>query len=70
MAVCRGAVVLGYAPFVPEGRRLTEEVAALFGVDVNEPAMLVRRYMEAVTSGDGEMVNRVDDCIRKHSCWM
>jgi len=69
-AVCRGAVVLGYAPFVPEGRRLTEEVAALLGVDVNEPAMLVKRYTEVVTSGDGEMVNQVDDCIRKHGCWM
>ena len=69
-AVCRGAVVLGYAPFVPEGRRLTGEVGALLGVDVNEPAMLVKRYAEAVTSGDREMVNRVDDCIRNHSCWM
>jgi hypothetical protein len=69
-AVCRGAVVLGYAPFVPEGRRLTEEAAALLGVDVNEPAMLVKRYTEVVTSGDGEMVNQVDECIKKRSYWM
>jgi hypothetical protein len=70
VVVCRGMAVLGYAPFVLQGRRLTEEVAALLGGDVNEPAMLVRRYAEAVTSGDREMVNRVDDCIAKYSPWV
>ena len=70
VAVCRGAVVLGYAPFVPEGKRLIKELSFTFESDVSEPAELVKKYMEAVSRSDTALIERVDDCIRKHSYWM
>lgn len=70
VVICRGIGVLSCAPFVPMGRQLTEEVAAILQGDTDEPAMLVKRYAEAVICGDTVIVRRVDDCISRYSQWV
>jgi len=69
LAVCRGMAVLGCAPFVAQGKRIMKELAAVLEGSVTEPAGLVQRYAQAVTSGDTDTVKRVDDCIAKRSQW-
>lgn len=69
VGVCRGMGVLGCAPFVPSGRHLTEELAAILESDANEPAGLVKRYAEAIVRGETETIRRVDDCIAKYGQW-
>jgi len=69
VAVCRGMAVLGCAPFVAQGKRIMKELAAILEGSVTDPAGLVQRYAQAVTSGDTDTVKRVDDCIAKRRQW-
>ncbi len=70
LVVCRALAVLGYAPFVPAGGRLLQELVSHFQGDVGEPAHLVKKYVEAVSRGDAAFIEKIDDCIQKHSYWM
>jgi hypothetical protein len=70
VVVCRGMAVFGCAPFVPGGRHITEELASILEGNANEPAGLLKRYVEAVTNADIGRVRRVDDCIAKYSQWV
>jgi hypothetical protein len=67
--VCRGMVVLSFAPFLYTGREIMEDIAAILGGDADEPPVMVKRYADAVTGGDTETVSLVDDCIANHHQW-
>jgi len=68
-AVCRGIVVLGFAPFIHIGREIMEDIAAILGGDADEPPEMIKRYAEAVIGGDTGTVSRVNDCIAKNPQW-
>ncbi len=70
VVVCRGLAVISCAPFIPRGKRITEELASIVGGDANKPAELVKKYMDGVSRGDAALMERVDGCIRKHRRWM
>jgi hypothetical protein len=67
--VCRGMVVLGFAPFLHTGRAIMEDIAAILGSTADDPPGMIRRYADTVTSGNVETVSYIDDCISKHSRW-
>jgi hypothetical protein len=69
LAVCRDMLVLSLVPFVPQGRPLFEELAAVLDADCASPAGLITKYADAVVSGDKETVRRVDGCIERHPNW-
>jgi len=68
-AVCRAVAVLGFAPFLHTGREIMEDIAAILGGNADEPPEMIKRYADAVTSGDMETVSNVDCCIAKHARW-
>ena len=67
--VCRAVAVLGFAPFIHTGREIMEGIAAILGGTADEPPGMIKRYADAVTSGDMEMVSHIDCCIAKHTRW-
>ena len=67
--VCRGVVVLGFAPFLHAGREIMEDIAAILGGTADDPPEMIRRYADTVTSGNIETVSYINDCITKHSRW-
>jgi len=67
--VCRTIAVLGFAPFLHSGRQIMEDIAAILGGTADDPPEMTRRYADTVTSGDVEMVIRIDSCIVNHGQW-
>jgi hypothetical protein len=69
MVICRSMVVLGFAPFVPQGRLLVMELASILQRDASQPAELMRGYAEAVVDDDTLIIREVDGCIARYSQW-
>jgi hypothetical protein len=69
MVICRHLAVLLFAPFIPEGRPVLEELAPILGGSASEPAELIRSYAEAVIDEDAVVVEKVSQCILKYSAW-
>jgi hypothetical protein len=67
--VWRILLVMGFAPFDPQGRDILEKIATILGGDVTLPAELITRFADAVLSGDDEAITRVDDCINRQHPW-
>jgi hypothetical protein len=67
--VCRAVVVLGFAPFIAAGREIMEDIATVLGGNADEPPGMIKRYTDAVTSGDIETVSNIDCCIAEHARW-
>ncbi|MDD4985197.1 MAG: hypothetical protein PHQ43_05325 [Dehalococcoidales bacterium] len=67
--VCRGMVVLGFAPFLYTGREIMEDIAVILGGTADDPPEMIKRYADTVTSGNVETMSYIDDCIAKHSQW-
>jgi len=67
--VCRTIAVLGFAPFLYTGREIMEDIAAILGGTADDPPEMIKRYADVVTSGDVEMVPRIDSCIVNHGQW-
>jgi hypothetical protein len=67
--VCIGMAVLGFAPFLHTGREIMENIAVILGGTADDPPEMIRRYADAVTSGNVETVSYIDDCIAKNSRW-
>ena len=68
-AVCRALVVLGFAPFIAAGREIMEDIATVLGGNADEPPGMIKRYADAVISGDTETVSHINCCIAKHARW-
>jgi len=69
VVVCRGLLVLAFAPFVPQGQAVLKEIATVLDGDTTSPADLITRFADAVLSGDHEIIARVDDCISRQPTW-
>jgi hypothetical protein len=61
--------VLAFAPFIPAGKPLLEEIACILGEDVSEPSGLIMSYAEGVIGGDVSTVERVNECVVRYSAW-
>jgi len=68
-AVCRSLAVIGFAPFIPEGESVMEEVSVILGRYSCLPAEPITRYAEAVLNDDIVTIEKVNECIVKHSSW-
>jgi hypothetical protein len=69
MVICRSLAVLLYAPLVPRGKVISEELAYVLGSKANQPARLVVSYAEAVVRGDIATLEKVNQCIVKYVDW-
>jgi len=69
LAVCRSIAVLAFAPFIPQGKALSEELAAILGGRSDSPAGLIAKYAHAVESGNNRTVRAVDNCIKRYPRW-
>lgn len=61
--------VLLLAPLVPQGRRVTEEIAYILSGRADEPEQLMRGYARAVIDGDVATMESVDECIAGYRSW-
>jgi len=69
LMICRSLAVLLYAPLVPRGKVISEELADVLGSKANQPAQLVVSYAEAVVGGDIATLEKVNQCIVKYVDW-
>ncbi len=67
--VCRGMVVLGFAPFFGEGKPVLNGLATVLKGDAGLPAQLLKRYAGVVAAGDIITLMQVDECIARYSQW-
>lgn len=65
----RSLAVLLLAPLVPQGKRLTVEMAGVLAASADQPEQLLRGYAGAVMEGDVATVEAVNQCIVKYSTW-
>lgn len=68
--VCRNLMILAFAPFVPQGRPILEEIAAVLDSNHTYPAELITQFADAAVRGDFVAVTRVNDCISNHQQWI
>ena len=70
--VFRSLMVIAFAPFVPQGRAILQNIATIMDGNTANPADLIRRYIDAVLDNEPVTVTRIDDCIGRHrewACW-
>ena len=68
----RSLMVIAFAPFVPQGRAVLQNIASILDGDTANPAHLITRYTDAVLDNDPVTVTRIGDCIGSHrewACW-
>ena len=70
--IFRSLMVIGFAPFVPQGRTVLQDIATILDGDAANPADLIRRYTGAVLNDEPATATRISDCIGSHrewACW-
>lgn len=70
--VFRGLMVIAFAPFVPQGRGVLEDLASILDGDTANPAGLIQRYTGIVLNDDTMTITRASECIGSHrewACW-
>ena len=70
--VFRSLMVIAFAPFVPQGRGVLQNIATILDGNTASPADLIRRYTGAVLNDEPVTVTRVSECIGSHrewACW-
>ena len=67
--VFRVLMVIAFAPFVPQGRVVLEDIAANLDGDAANPAHLITLYIGAVLIDDLVTATRISECIRSHQEW-
>jgi hypothetical protein len=71
-AIFRSLMVIAFAPFVPQGRTMLQDIAAILDGDATNPTDLIRRYIGTVLNDDSVTATRVSECIgihREWACW-
>jgi hypothetical protein len=71
-AIFRSLMVIAFAPFVPQGRTMLQDIAAILDGDVGNPAQLITLYVNAVLNDDSVTATRISGCIDNHrewACW-
>ena len=67
--VFRVLMVIAFAPFVPQGRVVLEDIAANLDGDAANPAQLITLYIGAVLIDDLVTATRISECIRSRQEW-
>ncbi len=67
--ICRSLMVITFAPFVPQGREVLQDIAVILDGDAANPADLIRQYTGAVLNDDSVTATRVSECIGSHQEW-
>ncbi len=67
--IFRCLMVIAFAPFVPQGRAVMQDMAAILESDAANPAHLVTRYADAVLYDDQVTLTRITDCINGYHDW-
>jgi len=70
--IFRSLAVISFAPFIPQGRTVLQNIAELLEGDTADPAELVRRYTDAILQGVSMTAMSVIKCIDSHpewTCW-
>jgi hypothetical protein len=62
-------MVIAFAPFVPQGRVVLEDIAANLDGNAANPAHLITLYIGAVLIDDLVTATRISECIRSHQEW-
>jgi len=69
MKIYRSLAVIGFAPFIPEGKPIIEELSKILDRQACMPAELLTRYTEAVVNDDITTIEKVNECIVKYDSW-
>ena len=67
--VFRVLMVIAFAPFVPQGRAVLQNIATIMDGDAANPARLITLYIGAVLIDDLVTATRISECIRSHREW-
>ena len=70
--IFRSLMVIAFAPFVPQGRTVLQDIATILDGDAANPADLIRRYTDAVLNDEPGTATRLSECIVSHrewACW-
>jgi hypothetical protein len=68
-SLIRGLAVIAYAPFAPGGNKLLNKLAVILGGDAAEPAVLLDRYITAVTEKETTALGDIDRTITENPAW-
>jgi hypothetical protein len=70
--VFRVLMVIAFAPFVPQGRAVLQNIATILDGDAANPARLITLYVNAVLNDDSVTATRISESIGRHrewACW-
>ena len=70
--VFRVLMVIAFAPFVPQGSAVLQNIATILDGDASNPARLIMLYVKAVLNDDSDIATRANECIDSHrewACW-
>ena len=67
--VFRVLMVIAFAPFVPQGRAVLQNIATILDGDAANPARLITLYVNAVLNDDSVTATRISECIGSHRDW-
>jgi hypothetical protein len=68
-AIFRSLMVIAFAPFVPQGRTVLQNIATILDGDAANPARLITLYVKAVLNNDSATATRANECIDSHREW-
>ncbi len=67
--VFRVLMVIAFAPFVPQGRAVLQNIATILDGFAANPAGLITLYVNAVLNDDLVIVTRISESIGRHQEW-
>ncbi len=67
--IFRVLMVIAFAPFVPQGRAVLQNIATILDGDTANPARLITLYVKAVLNNDSATATRANECIDSHREW-
>ncbi len=70
--IFRSLMVIAFAPFVPQGRAILQDIATILDGNAANPADLIRRCVKVVLRDEPVTVTRISECIDSHrewACW-
>lgn len=68
-SIFRSLMVIAFAPFVPQGRAVLQNIATILDGDAANPAHLITLYVKAVLNNDLVTATRISESIGSHRDW-
>jgi len=69
-SIFRSLMVITFAPFVPQGRTVLQDIATILDGDAANPARLITLYVNAVLNDDSVTATRISESIGRHREWV